>query len=74
MLCGSDIAVCWIRRHGVVTGADQLGSASMTFEELDALYPNGFDDAYIDSVGVNYQNRTAELQLNLRRNPPGGPQ
>ncbi len=46
----------------------------MTFEELDALYPNGFDDAYIDSVGVNYQNRTAELQLNLRRNPPGGPQ
>ena len=45
----------------------------MTFEELDALYPNGFDDAYIDSLCVDYGNRTAELQLNLRGNPPDGP-
>lgn len=45
----------------------------MTFEELDALYPNGFYDAYIDCLRVDYKNRAAELQLNLRRNPPDGP-
>ena len=43
----------------------------MTFEELDALYPNGLDDAYVDSIRVEYQSRTAELHLNLRGNPPG---
>jgi len=45
----------------------------MTFEQLDALHPNGFDDAYIDSLRVDYQNRTAELRLSLRGNPPGSP-
>ena len=45
----------------------------MTFEELDALYPNGFDGAHIDSLCVDYQNRTAELQLRLRGNPPDTP-
>lgn len=45
----------------------------MTFEELDALYPNGFDDAEIVSVSLDYRNRTAELQLNLRGNPPDSP-
>jgi len=45
----------------------------MTFEELDALYPNGFADAYIDSLVINYKNRSAEVRLNLRRNPPDSP-
>jgi hypothetical protein len=45
----------------------------MTFEELDALYPNGFVDAFIDSLRVDYKNRTAELQLSLRRNAPEDP-
>lgn len=45
----------------------------MTFEELDALYPNGFDDAAINGLRVDYQNRTAELELNLRGNPPDSP-
>lgn len=45
----------------------------MTFEELDALYANGFDDAYIDGLHVDYQDRTAELRLNLRPNPPDSP-
>lgn len=47
--------------------------ADMTFEELDALYPNGFDDAYVDSLCMDYQYRTAELQLSLRGNPPYSP-
>ncbi|MGH9758696.1 MAG: hypothetical protein ACRD4M_13235 [Candidatus Acidiferrales bacterium] len=45
----------------------------MTFEELDALYPNGFDDAHVDSLQVDYQNRTAELKLSVRGNPPDSP-
>ena len=45
----------------------------MTFEELDALYPNGLDDAYVDRICVEYQSRTAELHLTLRGNPPGSP-
>lgn len=45
----------------------------MTFEELDAMYPNGFDDAYIEGLCLNYQNRTAELRLNLRGNAPDSP-
>ncbi|HEY4950598.1 MAG TPA: hypothetical protein VIH88_09715 [Candidatus Acidoferrales bacterium] len=45
----------------------------MTFEELDQKFPNGFDDAEISSVTINYQNRTANVQLNLRRNSPDGP-
>lgn len=45
----------------------------MTLEELDALYPNGFDDAEIVNVNLDYRNRTVELQLNLRGNPPDSP-
>jgi len=42
----------------------------MTFEELDALYPNGFDDAEIEKLVLDYRNRTVEMQVNLRRNLP----
>jgi hypothetical protein len=45
----------------------------MTFEELDQRFPNGFDDAEIISLTLDYQNRTAQLQLNLRGNPPDSP-
>jgi len=45
----------------------------MTFEQLDALYPNGFVDAELDSLSLDYQNRTAQLQLHLRGNPPDSP-
>lgn len=45
----------------------------MTFEELDALYPNGFDDAHIDRLILDYQNRTVEMELNVRANPPDSP-
>ncbi len=45
----------------------------MTFEELDQRFPNGFDDAEIISVALDYQNRTARLQLNLRGNAPDSP-
>ena len=41
----------------------------MTFEELDAAYPNGFDDAEIDRLILDYRNRTVELQLRLRGTP-----
>lgn len=42
----------------------------MTFEELDDRFPNGFDDAEITCLTVDYQNRTATLHLNLRGNSP----
>ena len=45
----------------------------MTFEELDQRYPNGFVDAEIASLIVDYQNRTATLHLNLRGNSPDSP-
>src|SRR5579862_8230738 len=45
----------------------------MTFEELDALYPNGFVDAYLEKVSLDYQKRTAELRILLRGNPPESP-
>ncbi|MHB8540870.1 MAG: hypothetical protein ACYDCD_08015 [Candidatus Acidiferrales bacterium] len=45
----------------------------MTFEELDQRYPNGFVDAEITSLTLNYQNRTATLHLNLRGNLPDSP-
>lgn len=40
----------------------------MTFEELDARYDNGFDDAVILGVNIDYQSRIATLQLSLRGN------
>ena len=45
----------------------------MTFEELDQRYPNGFVDAEITSLILDYQNRTATLYLNLRGNSPDSP-
>ena len=45
----------------------------MTFEELDERFPNGFDDAEILSLALDYQNRTATLELNLRGNSPDSP-
>jgi|SRR5208337_1138082 len=45
----------------------------MTFEELDRRFPNGFDDAEITSLTLDYQTRTAKLELNLRGNPPESP-
>ena len=45
----------------------------MTFEELDQRFPNGFDDAEITGVTVDYETRVAIFQLNLRANPPDSP-
>ena len=45
----------------------------MTFEELDERYPNGFVDAEILSVSVDYRKRSAILLLSLRGNPPDAP-
>jgi hypothetical protein len=45
----------------------------MTFEEIDQKYPNGFVDAEIGSINIDYESRTAILRLNLRRNPPDSP-
>ncbi len=35
--------------------------------------PNGFDDAEITGLTLDYQDRTAKLQLNLRGSPPDSP-
>ena len=45
----------------------------MTFEELDQRFPNGFDDAEICSLTLDYQDRIATLQLKLRGNLPDSP-
>jgi hypothetical protein len=45
----------------------------MTFDELDSRFPNGFDDAEILGIAVDYGSRTATLQLNLRGNSPDSP-
>ncbi len=45
----------------------------MTFEELDERFPNGFDDAEILSINVDYQTRSATLLLSLRGNSPDTP-
>jgi hypothetical protein len=45
----------------------------MTFEELDERFPNGFDDAEIFGLTVDYQSRIATLQISLRGNPPDSP-
>lgn len=45
----------------------------MTFEALDERYPNGFVDAEISSLNIDYQSRTASVRLNMRGNPPDGP-
>src|ERR1700674_2230675 len=45
----------------------------MTFEELDRRFPNGFDDAEMTGMTIDYGNRTAMLQLNFRGNSPDSP-
>ena len=45
----------------------------MTFEELDQTFPNGFDDAQINTVILDYVKRTVRLHLNLRGNLPDSP-
>jgi hypothetical protein len=45
----------------------------MTFEELDASYPNGFDDAEFLDIHIDYVTRQARLSLNLRGNSPEDP-
>jgi len=45
----------------------------MTFEELDERFPNGFVDAEITGLDVDYRNRSATLHLNLRGNLPDSP-
>ena len=42
----------------------------MTFEELDQKFANGFDDAEILRVNIDYQTRRVTLLLSLRGNPP----
>ena len=46
----------------------------MTFEELDERFPNGFDDAQIVGLSLDYPNRTATLLLSLRGNSPDSPE
>lgn len=45
----------------------------MTFEELDQRFPNGFDDAEITAIAIDYSRRQAILKLNLRQTSPDGP-
>jgi hypothetical protein len=40
----------------------------MTFEELDKRFPNGFVDAEIHGLNLDYRTRTATIQLNLSGN------
>jgi len=46
----------------------------MTFEELDASFPNGFDDAEVLGIRIDYFTREARLSLNLRGSPPEDPE
>lgn len=45
----------------------------MTFEELDERFPNGFDDAEISAINIDYEKRTAKLELRLRASLPDSP-
>lgn len=45
----------------------------MTFDELDQRFPNGFDDAEITNLTVDYRDRIVALELNLRGNLPDSP-
>ena len=42
----------------------------MTFEELDERFPNGFDDATITLITIDYGRRSARLDFGLRCNLP----
>ena len=45
----------------------------MTFEELDSQFPNGFDDAEIMKISIDYSHQTANLIIRMRGNPPDHP-
>jgi hypothetical protein len=45
----------------------------MIFEELDQRFPNGFVDAHITSISVDYQKHTATLHLIMRGNAADSP-
>jgi len=42
----------------------------MTLEELDQKFPNGLVDAEITGLAVDYSQRSATLQMNVRCSPP----
>lgn len=45
----------------------------MTFEEFDQRFPNGFSDAEIFSINIDYETRIVTLTFNLRGNSPHSP-
>jgi len=45
----------------------------MTFEDLDQEFPNGFVDAEMTGIVVDFSNRSVTLRLNLRGNLPDSP-
>jgi hypothetical protein len=45
----------------------------MTFDELDTRFANGFDDARITAVTVDYGARRTTFQLDLRGSSPDSP-
>jgi hypothetical protein len=45
----------------------------MTFDELDARDADGFIDAFVLSIALDYQNRVASLELNMRGNQADSP-
>jgi hypothetical protein len=44
----------------------------MTLKELEALIPNGLHDAYLKRLSVNYEARTAVLELDILLGYPEG--
>jgi hypothetical protein len=45
----------------------------MTFEELDQALPNGFHDAMVRTITVDYAEQTAVIAMHLLVGIPGGP-
>src|SRR5579871_139162 len=45
----------------------------MTLEELDRTFPNALDDALVRAIAIDYTERTATLQLDMRGKPPDSP-
>jgi hypothetical protein len=45
----------------------------MTLEEFNRTYPNALDDAELTNLALDYETRTASLQVNMRGNPPNAP-
>jgi hypothetical protein len=45
----------------------------MTFEEIDQKLPNGFHDAEIRKIGMDFVNRSIVMGMNLHAGVPGDP-